>query len=111
MVRTAYFSGVMQLGGLMQTGSAFNCVQTALSYFVTTYRTIAEYQAVVARLSGFESAIEAGRAAALNPPVIEVLPHDGSREIAIDHLAVGLANGEPLLTDERLVLNAGVHGA
>jgi putative ATP-binding cassette transporter len=107
MVSPAYFSGVMQLGGLMQTGSAFNSVQTALSYFVTTYRTIAEYQAVVTRLSGFEGAIEAGRAAALNPPVIEVLPLDGSREIAIDHLAVGLPNGEPLLNAEQLVLNAG----
>ena len=34
----AYFSGAMQLGGLMQTGSAFNSVQTALSYFVTSYQ-------------------------------------------------------------------------
>jgi putative ATP-binding cassette transporter len=107
MVSPAYFSGGMQLGGLMQTGSAFNSVQTALSYFVTTYRTIAEYQAVVTRLSGFEHAIEAGRAAALNPPVIEVVPHDGSREIAIDHLAVGLPNGEPLLNADHIALNSG----
>jgi vitamin B12/bleomycin/antimicrobial peptide transport system ATP-binding/permease protein len=107
MVSPAYFSGAMQLGGLMQTGSAFNSVQTALSYFVTAYRQIAEYQAVVARLSGFERAIEAGRAAALTPPVIEVVPRDGSRAIAIDHLAVRLPNGEPLLNAEQLVLNAG----
>jgi putative ATP-binding cassette transporter len=107
MVSPAYFSGGMQLGGLMQTGSAFNSVQTALSYFVTAYRQIAEYQAVVARLSGFESAIEAGRAAALTPPVIEVVPRDGGREIAIDHLVVGLPKGEPLLNAEQLVLNAG----
>ena len=107
MVSPAYFSGVMQLGGLMQTGSAFNSVQTALSYFVTTYRTIAEYQAVVARLAGFEGAIEAGRAAALTPPVIEVVPRDGNREVAIDHLTVGLPNGQPLLNAEQLVLNAG----
>jgi vitamin B12/bleomycin/antimicrobial peptide transport system ATP-binding/permease protein len=107
MVSPAYFSGAMQLGGLMQTGSAFNSVQTALSYFVSAYRQIAEYQAVVARLSGFEAAIEAGRAAALTPPVIEVVPRDGSRAIALDHLAVGLPNGEPLLDAEQLVLNAG----
>jgi putative ATP-binding cassette transporter len=107
MVSPAYFSGGMQLGGLMQTGSAFSSVQTALSYFVSAYRQIAEYQAVVARLSGFERAIEAGRAAALTPPVIEVLPRDGGREIAIDQLAVRLPNGEPLLTAEQLVLNAG----
>ena len=42
MVSPAYFSGAMQLGGLMQTASAFNSVQTALSYFVTAYRSIAE---------------------------------------------------------------------
>ena len=107
MVSPAYFSSVMQLGSLMQTGAAFSSVQSALSYFVTAYRQIAEYQAVVARLSGFEGAIEAGRAAALTPPVIEVVPRDGSREIAVDHLAVGLPNGEPLLNAERLVLNAG----
>jgi vitamin B12/bleomycin/antimicrobial peptide transport system ATP-binding/permease protein len=107
MVSPAYFSGAMQLGGLMQTGSAFNSVQTALSFFVTAYRQIAEYQAVVARLSGFERAIEAGRVAALTPPVIEVAPRDGSHAIAIDHLAVGLPNGEPLLNAEHLVLNAG----
>jgi vitamin B12/bleomycin/antimicrobial peptide transport system ATP-binding/permease protein len=107
MVSPAYFSGAMQLGGLMQTGSAFNSVQTALSYFVTTYRTIAEYQAVVARLSGFEGAIEAGRAAALTPPVIEVVPHDGSREIAIERLAVSLPNGTPLVDVDHIVLNAG----
>ena len=107
MVSPAYFSGAMQLGGLMQTGSAFNSVQTALSYFVTAYRQIAEYQAVVVRLSGFERAIEAGRVAALTPPVIEVVPHDGSRAITIDRLAVRLPNGEPLVNAEQLVLNAG----
>ena len=60
MVSPAYFAGAMQLGGLMQTASAFNSVQTALSYFVNAYRSIAEYQAVVQRLDGFESAIDRG---------------------------------------------------
>jgi putative ATP-binding cassette transporter len=107
MVSPAYFSGAMQLGGLMQTGSAFTSVQNALSYFVTVYREIAEFQAVVTRLSGFERAIEAGRAAALTPPVIEVLTHDDSRAVAIDHLAVGLPNGAPLLNADHIALNSG----
>jgi putative ATP-binding cassette transporter len=60
MVSPVYFSGAMQLGGLMQTASAFNSVQTALSYFVNhAYRSIAQYQAVVQRLAGFEAAIVA----------------------------------------------------
>jgi putative ATP-binding cassette transporter len=107
MVSPAYFSGAMQLGGLMQTGSAFNSVQTALSYFVTTYRTIAEYQAVVTRLAGFERAIETGRAAALTPPVIEVVPREGATAVAIDNLAVRLPDGTPLVDADHMALNAG----
>jgi putative ATP-binding cassette transporter len=107
MVSPAYFSGAMQLGGLMQTASAFNSVQNALSYFVTAYRSIAEYQAVVKRLSGFEDAIEAGRAAALTPPAIEVVPRDGSTAIAIDQLHVRLPNGAPLLNAEHVAFTSG----
>jgi putative ATP-binding cassette transporter len=107
MVSPAYFSGGMQLGGLMQTGSAFNSVQTALSYFVTAYRQIAEYQAVVARLTGFETAIEAGRAAALTPPVIEVVPRQDAGAIAVEALAVALPNGAPLVDADRLAFGPG----
>jgi putative ATP-binding cassette transporter len=108
-VSPTYFSGAMQLGGLMQTASAFSNVQNSLSYFVSAYQQIAEYQAVVARLSGFEAAIEAGRAAALTPPVIEVVAREASAAIAIDHLAVRLPHGETLLNAEQLALNAGDH--
>jgi vitamin B12/bleomycin/antimicrobial peptide transport system ATP-binding/permease protein len=107
MVSPVYFSGAMQLGGLMQTASAFNSVQGALSYFVSAYRSIAEYQAVVARLDGFESAIEAGRAAALTQPAIEMLPRDGASAITVEHLAVALPTGEPLVDAEHLTLPAG----
>ena len=41
MAAPRYFSGAMQLGGLMQTISAFGRVQDALSYFVDSYDTIA----------------------------------------------------------------------
>jgi vitamin B12/bleomycin/antimicrobial peptide transport system ATP-binding/permease protein len=107
MVSPVYFAGKMQLGGLMQTASAFNSVQNALSYFVTAYRSIAEYQAVVKRLDGFEAAIEAGRAAALTPPAIEVLPRDGSSAITTDHLAIRLPDGKPLVDAEHLSLASG----
>ena len=107
MVSPAYFSGKMQLGGLMQTASAFNSVQNALSYFVTAYRAIAEYQAVVTRLSGFERAIDAGRDAALTPPVIEVVPREGANAVAIDHLAVRLPDGTPLVDADHIAFNGG----
>jgi vitamin B12/bleomycin/antimicrobial peptide transport system ATP-binding/permease protein len=107
MVSPAYFSGKMQLGGLMQTASAFNSVQNALSYFVTAYRAIAEFQAVVTRLSGFERAIDAGRDAALTPPVIEVVPREGANAVAIDHLAVRLPDGTPLVDADHIALDGG----
>jgi len=107
MVSPVYFSGAMQLGGLMQTASAFNSVQGALSYFVNAYRSIAEYQSVVQRLSGFEAAILAGRNVALNPPAVEVVPRDGASAIAIDHLNVRLPDGRPLVGAEHVVLSPG----
>jgi len=107
MVSPVYFSKAMQLGGIMQTGSAFNSVQTALSYFVTAYREIAQYRAVVTRLSGFEDAIVAGRDLALTPPTVEVLPRDNSNVISIDRLHVRLPNREPLINAERIVLSPG----
>ncbi len=97
MVSPAYFAGAMQLGGLMQTASAFNSVQTALSYFVTAYQSIAQYQAVVQRLAGFEKAIEIGRDAALTPPVIEVEQEKAAAEIGFDDLTVSLPQGRPLI--------------
>jgi putative ATP-binding cassette transporter len=107
MVSPAYFSGAMQLGGLMQTASAFNSVQTALSYFVTAYQSIAQYRAVITRLSGFEDAIVAGREVALRQPAIEVLPRATPNVIALDRLSVRLPDGKPLLDAEHVVFSPG----
>jgi putative ATP-binding cassette transporter len=107
MVSPVYFAGGMQLGGLMQTASAFNSVQTALSYFINSYQSIAQYEAVVQRLAGFESAIVAGRELALTQPAVEVLPRDGATAISIDRLNVRRPDGEPLVHAEHIVLSPG----
>jgi vitamin B12/bleomycin/antimicrobial peptide transport system ATP-binding/permease protein len=107
MVSPVYFSGAMQLGGLMQTGSAFNSVQTALSYFITAYQSIAQYRAVVTRLSGFEDAITAARNVAVTPPVVEVLPRDNTNVITIDRLKVRLPHGEPLVDADHITVAPG----
>ncbi len=107
MASPAYFSGAMQLGDLMQTASAFNSVQTALSYFVSSYQSIAQYQAVVQRLSGFEDAIVAAREAALRQPAVQVLSRAGAAGIAIEQLNVQLPNSEALIGAEHIALSAG----
>src|SRR5690606_18006498 len=58
VVSPAYFSGAMQLGGLMQTANAFSSVQTSLSVFIDVYRQLAEWAAVVERLAGFDRSID-----------------------------------------------------
>jgi putative ATP-binding cassette transporter len=82
-------------------------VQNALSYFVTTYQSIAQYRAVVTRLSGFEDAIVTGREVALTPPMVEVLARDNSNVISIDRLHVRLPNREPLINAEHIALSPG----
>jgi putative ATP-binding cassette transporter len=106
VVSPAYFSGAVQLGGLMQTASAFNSVQNALSYFVTSYRNIAEWRAIIERLSGFEVAIAAGRAAAVTPPAVEVVSGEMGA-VAIDRLNVRLPRGEPLVAADHITFPAG----
>ena len=64
MCAPQYFNGTMQLGGFMQTISAFGRVQNALSYFVESYDSIAQYVAVIRRLGGFAGHMEEAEALA-----------------------------------------------
>jgi putative ATP-binding cassette transporter len=108
VVSPAYFAGAIQLGGLMQTASAFDSVQRALSFFASSvvYRQLAEWRAVIDRLAGFQRAVEAGRTAAVTPPVIEVASTDGPA-IALDELAIRLPNGVPLVAADDIVVAGG----
>lgn len=102
-----YFSGQIQLGGVMQVSSAFGNVQEALSFFVTRYSDVAQWIAVVKRLSGFtahmesvaqeESAVER---AETERPGIEIggltvqLP-DGT--VLLNRLDLSVARGDKIL--------------
>jgi len=105
----AYFAGAVQLGGLMQTASAFGSVQGALSYFVssTVYRVLAEWLAVVDRLAGFQRAVEAARAAAVTPPVVELRPSESGHAIELASVEVTLPAGRPLVDADRIALPKG----
>jgi putative ATP-binding cassette transporter len=106
MVSPAYFAGKVQLGGLMQTANAFAQVQGALSVFVNVYRQLAEWRAVVERLSGFDQAIEAAHTAAVTPPVIAVAPADATA-VSFKDLLVRLPNGVPLVNATGLTITLG----
>jgi putative ATP-binding cassette transporter len=106
MVSPAYFASVIQLGGLMQTANAFGQVQNALSVFVNIYRSLAEWRAVVERLSGFDQSVMAARAVAVTPPVIDRTPGEGAT-ITLHDLAVRLPNGVPLVSADDVSIKLG----
>lgn len=107
LVAPAYFAGKMQLGGMMQTASAFGSVQGALSFFISTYRTLAEWQAVVARLNGFEAGIGAAKALAVSPDSIQPVAAQGTDVIALNDLLLTLPNGKPLVQASGFKLKGG----
>ena len=107
VISPAYFAGAVQLGGLMQTASAFGSVQTALSFFINAYRQLAEWRAVIERLDGFNIAVERGQAAATATPAIEVSAREGQRTVEIDHLLVRLPQGTPLVAVDDVAISAG----
>jgi putative ATP-binding cassette transporter len=107
VVSPAYFSGGMQLGGLMQTASAFGSVQGSLSFFITTYRDLAEWASVIDRLDGFDKSMAAAEAAAVTPPRIELKDAPGKDAIAIEDLLVRLPKGEPLVAADDITIRAG----
>jgi vitamin B12/bleomycin/antimicrobial peptide transport system ATP-binding/permease protein len=106
LVAPAYFADRLQLGGLMQSAAAFGSVQKALSFFVAVYRELAEWRAVVARLDGFEKAIESATALARTAPTIDVVAASGSDTIDLAQLLVRLPNGAPLVSAERFSIRA-----
>lgn len=107
VISPAYFAGAVQLGGLMQTASAFTSVQKALSFFVEAYRSLAEWRAVIARLDGFNITAERARAAATATPAITVSAREGRDRVEIDDLLVRLPQGTALIAANDIAIAAG----
>ena len=89
-----YFAGTMALGGLMQTLSAFGRVQDALSYFVTSYDSLAQLAAVIRRLGTFSMHIEEAIAVENG-----VMRKEGEGELVLKELTVALPDGRELVQD------------
>ena len=104
LIAPAFFAEKIQLGGMMQTVNAFSSVQDALSFFIASYRTLAEWQSVVARLGGFETAIASATTLATSVDAIDIEPSGGSTAIDLRQLLVKLPNGSPLVSAQAFSL-------
>src|SRR5262249_39587868 len=96
VVSPVYFFGALTLGGLMQISSAFGQVQSALSFFVTAYSSIADWKAVLDRLAGFAASIDWAQNLYKTAPRVAYIA-DGARGLHVEELAVGLPNGDEIV--------------
>lgn len=95
LVAPAYFSLRIPLGNIVQAVSAFASVQGALSFFITAYRQLAEWQAVIDRLEGFEKSMAAARKRQHDS--IRIAPESDADGIALKDLKLASPAGTALL--------------
>ena len=105
MAAPRFFAGKMHLGGLMQTVAAFSSVQTSLSYLVNSYTTIARWNAVLDRLTGFSGALDHVETLVDRQELQRLESPDGS--FAVKSLNVFLPDHKVLLQDLSLQLDPG----
>jgi putative ATP-binding cassette transporter len=100
-----YFDKAIQLGGLMQIASAFRQVQESLSFIISSYTEIAEYQSVVQRLAGFREKMNEIAAEQQRPQPIEIV-REGTG-VEVDALDLNLPDGGSLRPDITLAATPG----
>jgi putative ATP-binding cassette transporter len=98
----AFFAGAITFGVMTQTASAFGQVQSALSFFIDNYTSLAELRAVMDRLKGLQKATDDKPTTA-----IDVTPQPGQSGVATETLTLALPTGQALLEDLDLPLKKG----
>lgn len=99
----AYLAGQVTFGGLMQVRSAFTQVVTTLSWFIFSYRDLAEWVATTERLTGMLETIER---ATDKETGIHVSSHNSS-SLVINDLALETPAGHRLELTDQISINKG----
>jgi vitamin B12/bleomycin/antimicrobial peptide transport system ATP-binding/permease protein len=93
-----YFGERLKLGEIQQVADAFIQLQGSLAYIINSYNDIANWLAVVRRLSTFRDNVDEIHAEMQKPQPIAI--ERAGQGVAVSDLAVDLPDGAPLL--ERL---------
>lgn len=99
-----YLTKEVTLGGLMQVASAFGRVQDSLSYFVDMYSSIAQWQAVVMRLTCFGHHMHDVYQQAER---FHVECFAAADVVEVDNMQINLPDGKPLLENISFTLHPG----
>jgi vitamin B12/bleomycin/antimicrobial peptide transport system ATP-binding/permease protein len=96
-----YFAGKITLGVMTQTARAFFQVDEALTFFVTYYVSLAEFKAVLDRLTSFDRAIENAKTPGFAPKASA----DAARKfLDIEALNLRLPDGREIVNGANLRL-------
>jgi putative ATP-binding cassette transporter len=101
-----YFFGKIQLGILMQVARAFGQVNSSLSFFVTQYVGLADFKAVLDRLTTFDQAIDRARDALDRASGLTRAP-SASPDLKLDNLQLRLPDGRALAQIDSFAFKAG----
>ena len=101
----SYFLGKITLGQFQQTASAFTRVESALSFFISAYQTLASYKAVIDRLTTFNGAMSRSEALGQHSAIdLSTVP---GRDLRIERLRLGLPDGRSIAEVDALAFRAG----
>jgi vitamin B12/bleomycin/antimicrobial peptide transport system ATP-binding/permease protein len=106
IVAPYFFLEKITLGQMTQTAGAFSRVESALTFFIARYQSLATYKAVVERLTTFRLAIDKARELGTKPPRIERTVHSG-RDLLLHDLVLCLPDGREIVGVDRLTIEAG----
>ena len=102
----SYFMKKITLGQFQQTGDAFSSVQSALSFFINAYVTIAAYKANTNRLASFKRAMT--KAEALSSAGYGLVQgNETKRDVTAAGLTLALPDGREIVAAEKLALAKG----
>ncbi len=99
-----YLAKQISLGGLMQVASAFGRVQDSLSYFVDMYSSIAQWQAVVMRLTYFGRHMHE---VSQQTQHLQVQRFAAADAVVLENMKINLPDGSKLLGGINLTLQPG----
>ena len=104
LVAPYYFGGLIPLGSMTQTAGAFARVESTMSFFINFYTTLADYKAVVDRLTSFDGALDGAEGLARGSRIAATSEAGGVR---IAGLSLDLPDGRSIALIDDLALRPG----
>lgn len=106
IVAPYYFLGKISLGQMSQTAGAFGRVESAMTFFIARYSSLAAFKAIVDRLTSFGDAIDKAANLGTTPPRLDTA-RSGTRDLTLRDTTLSLPNGRNIVRIDDLTFKGG----